>query len=95
MIMLSHVSLSVVPHFTVLVLSAVSTPVFPPVVAFITYCIYFTLEQAEAFKMHANKHKTHARLLFMNLRFWKDIHHLLGFPVPSAYNRSTSRAANS
>ena len=24
------------------------------------------------------------KLLFMNRLFWNDIHHLLGFPVPSA-----------
>lgn len=35
------------------------------------------------------------KLRFMNRLFWKAIHHLLGFPLPSAYNRSTSRAASS
>ncbi len=35
------------------------------------------------------------RLLFMKRLFWKDIHHLLGFPVPSAYSLSISRAASS
>jgi hypothetical protein len=35
------------------------------------------------------------KLLFMKRLFWKDIHHLLGLPVPSAYNFSTSRAASS
>lgn len=35
------------------------------------------------------------RLLFMKRLFWNDIHHLLGFPVPSAYNFSTKRAASS
>jgi hypothetical protein len=35
------------------------------------------------------------KLLFMKRLFWKDIHHLLGLPVPSAYSFSTSRAASS
>lgn len=35
------------------------------------------------------------KLRFINRLFWNAIHHLLGFPLPSAYNRSTSRAANS
>lgn len=35
------------------------------------------------------------KLRFMKRLFWNDIHHLLGFPVPSAYSRSTSRAASS
>ena len=35
------------------------------------------------------------KLLFMNRLFWNDIHHLLGLPVPSAYNFSTSRAESS
>lgn len=35
------------------------------------------------------------KLLFMNRLFWKDIHHLLGLPVPSAYNFSARRAASS
>lgn len=34
-------------------------------------------------------------LRFMNLLFWNDIHHLLGLPVPSAYNFSTKRCASS
>ena len=55
--------------------------------------------ERRVFEMHASVHmyirKTHARLLFMNLLFWNDIHHLLGLPVPSAYSRSMRRAANS
>ena len=39
--------------------------------------------------------KTYDRLLFINRLFWNDIHHLLGLPVPSAYNFSTSLAASS
>jgi len=35
------------------------------------------------------------QLRLMNRRFVKDIHHLLGLPVPSAYNRSMSLAASS
>lgn len=35
------------------------------------------------------------KLLFMKRLFWNDIHHLFGLPVPSAYNRSTNRAASS
>ena len=36
-----------------------------------------------------------ATLLLMKRLFWKDIHHLLGLPVPSAYSFSTRRAASS
>jgi len=35
------------------------------------------------------------RLRFMKRLFWKAIHHLLGLLEPSAYKRSTKRAASS